>query len=382
MTRVEINIENVGHNLKVIKSYIGNNKTKIMAIVKSNAYGHGILEISKQVIKNGVDGLGIALVDDGIKLRNGGVKVPIYILGESPLSITGDVLKYNLTLSINSYKKAEMVSKRCAELGGEIDVHVNIDTGMNRVGINYGNAVAEIKKIVSLPNINVNGVFTHFSCAGDEQDTYTKIQWARFKKIIGELKNNKININLFHCSNSAAFLRYKEMRLDMVRLGIPIYGLSPFNSNYQRWLDKEAVDTISRLKSVLTLKTGISFIKKIKSGEYISYGGSFKTNRESIIATIPIGYADGYCRLLSNKSVVLINGQYAPIVGNITMDQLMVDITDINSTEKISVGDDATLIGGPIGGEVSADNLANLMGTINYEIICMLKDRIPRICIG
>ena len=163
MTRVEINLENIEHNLKVIKSYIGNNKTKIMAIVKSNAYGHGILEISKQVIKNGVDGLGIALVDDGIKLRNEGVKIPIYILGESPLSITGDVLKYNLTLSINSYKKAEMVSKRCAELGGEIDVHVNIDTGMNRVGINYGNAVAEIKKIVSLPNINIDGVFTHFS---------------------------------------------------------------------------------------------------------------------------------------------------------------------------------------------------------------------------
>jgi len=376
---IEINLNNLTNNLSLIKSLRNSPTTKIMAVVKADAYGHGAIEISKQAIKSGVYGLGVALVEEGVRLRKSRINVPIYVLGEPPVSVLDDAIRNNLILSVNSYKTAEIISSRCSYLGRGAVVHINVDTGMNRIGINFREAVSKIIKIVSLSNLKVEGIFTHISCASEKDSSYTTLQWKRFKKVMQELRNSKINVDLFHCANSAAFLRYKQMHLDMARIGISMYGLNPFGANSSSWLGNEINEVLSNFKPVLSLKAKISFIKSVCRGECISYSCAFKTNRESVIATIPVGYADGYSRLLSNKSKVLIDGKFAPVVGNITMDQFMVDVTDITATGEISPGKEVILIGGEGDKRISADILADLMGTINYEVVCMLKDRIPRI---
>lgn len=355
-----------------------------MAVVKSNAYGHGLTEISKQAVKSGVYALGVAFAAEGLALRKAGIEVPIYILGEPPMEIINDAVNNNFILCLNSFEKAEAISQKCASLGKKLKIHIKINTGMNRLGINYKDAVEEIEKIISLPNLDVEGLFTHFSCAGEKDESYTLMQWNRFENVIGDLRQKGINPPILHSANSAAFLRYKDFHLDMVRLGISIYGLSPFNETSDKWLSPEILSILSKLKPVLSLKSKISFLKTLAAGESISYGAAFKTNRHSVIATVPIGYADGYTRLFSNKAKVLIGGYLAPVVGNITMDHLMVDVTDIAQKRSIEAGEEVTFIGisGDSGEKITADGLAGLIGTINYEVLCMLKDQIPRVYIN
>lgn len=378
----EVNLSNIDHNINVIKSYANSPHTKVMAVVKGDAYGHGIIEVSKQVVKSGVDSLGVAFVEEAIKLREANIGGPIYILREAPLGALEDAIKYNLVLTVNSYEMAEVVSEKCSSLGKKIIVHINVDTGLNRLGINFKDAIHEIVKIVSLPNIEVEGVFTHFSAA-DEKDnsSYTKLQWSRFNKIIQELEKLKIKIDIFHCANSATTFRYKEMHLGMVRPGLAIYGLNPFPKQSSRWLREDICDVVSNLKPAFSLKAKIFFIKNVQPGEYISYNLGFKTKRESIIAIVPIGYSNGYSRLLSNKSKILIDGKYAPVVGNVCMDLFMIDITDIASTSKVSFGSEVIIIGKDGEREVSVEDLADLMGTIKHEIVTSFKNNIPRIYI-
>ncbi|MFO7929257.1 MAG: alanine racemase, partial [Candidatus Humimicrobiaceae bacterium] len=257
-------------------------------------------------------------------------------------------------------------------LGKTANCHINIDTGMNRLGINFRDCVKLIKKILELDYISIEGIFTHFSCASEKGDRFTETQWKRFGEVLKELRELKKEIKFSHCCNSAAFLKYRKMEMDMVRLGIAIYGLNPFSSS------KPKLD----LKPVLSLKSRITFIKKVAPGEGISYCSTFKTNRESIIATIPIGYADGYSRILSNKVSAIINGQFAPLVGNITMDQIMIDLTDIEGADGIKAGDEVILLGSSGNKRISAENLAELAETINYEIVCNYRSRIPRIFIN
>ena len=292
-----------------------------------------------------------------------------------------DAVKHNLVLTINSYEMAKVVSHKCSSLGKKIIVHINIDTGLNRLGINYKNAIPDIVKITTLPNIEVEGVFTHFAAADEEDDSYTKLQWDRFSKIIQELEKLKIKIDIFHCANSATTFRYKEMHLGIVRPGLAIYGLSPFPKKSSRWLKKDICNVVSNLKPAFSLKANIFFIKNVQSGEYISYNLGFKTNRKSVIAVVPLGYGNGYSRLLSNKSKVLVNGMYAPVVGNICMDVFMIDITDIVSTSKVSLASEVILIGKDKGKEISTENLADLMGTIKHEVLTSFKKNIPRIYI-
>jgi len=377
----EISLKNLAHNLNVIKSYINSSQTKIMTVVKADAYGHGAIEISKQAIESGAHGMGVSLVEEGVKLRRANISAPVYVLGEPPPAAIEDAVKYDLVLSINSYRTAKIISEKCSYLGKNAVVHINVDTGMNRVGINFKDAVTEIIKINSMTGLKVEGAFTHFSCAHLEDSSYTKAQWNRFRKIIKELKNSKVDIKIFHCANSAAFLRHRETHLDMVRTGISIYGLNPFGGDSCRWLSSETTSILSSFEPVLSLKTKISFVKKIPAGQCISYGCTFKTKRESIIATLPVGYADGYSRLLSNKSRVLVGGQFAPVVGNITMDQIMIDVTDIVGEKCISTENEVVLIGKSKGKKITVDFIADLMGTINYEVTCMLKNRIPKIYI-
>ena len=380
-TRIEINLTNLSNNIRVLKSWLNTPETRIMAVVKSNAYGHGMVEISKQAVKSGVNALGVVLAEDGIRLRKAGIKIPVYLLGEPPMEIVRDAIKYDFVLGLNSFEKAELISQRCEKFGKKITVHIKVDTGMNRIGINFREAVDEIERIVGLKGLKVEGIFTHFSCAGEKDESYTKMQWQRFQDVLGQLEARKINFQVVHCANSAAFLRYRDFHLDMVRLGISIYGLSPFGIDSGSWLDSKISELLVGLKPVLCLKSKVSFVKAVTEGESISYGATFRTARPSIIATIPIGYADGYSRLFSNKASVLINGGLAPVIGNVTMDQIMVDITDIKGNRQIKEGTEVTLIGNSTSRKMTADYLADIMGTINYEVLCMLKDRIPRIYI-
>jgi alanine racemase len=377
----EINLENLSHNIEIIRSYLDSESTGIMAVVKADAYGHGAVEVSKQAVKSGVNALGVALVEEGVELRKAGIDKPIYVLGESPAETIGEAVENHLVLCINSYESAQFISKECAKAGKEITVNLNVDTGMNRIGVNFNGATGQISKILSLPNLKFDSVSTHYACAGSSDGSYTELQWKRFNEIIKHIKDRKTSIRFYHCANSAAFFRYKNMHIDMVRIGISLYGLNPYGKNYYDWLSPDAVDAVSKLKPVYSLKTRITFIKKVLKGMTVSYCGTFKTQRDSVIATVPVGYADGYSRLLSNKAIVLIKGKPAPVVGNVTMDQFMIDVTDIAKIDGVSVGDEVILIGEYKGHRITAEDLAKLIGTINYEVVCMFKNRIPRILI-
>src|SRR5450830_624243 len=235
---IEINLENLSHNFELIKGYIDNFKAspvnlkpKIMAVVKANAYGHGLIEISRQAIESGASWLGVALVQEGLRLRNGGIKAPILCLGSHAPQKIKDALSNDISLSVTSLESAKLISDLCQELNMEAKVHIKIDTGMNRIGINHRNAIQSIILIKKMPNIKIDGVFTHFACASKKEDSYTLMQWEIFNKIMSELKIFCPDITTYHCANSAIFARYPYMHLDIVRPGIIIYGINPFNND-------------------------------------------------------------------------------------------------------------------------------------------------------
>jgi len=376
----EIDLANLDHNIRLIRSAGSAEDARIMAVVKADGYGHGAVEISKQVLKSGASALGVALVEEGIKLRKAGIDSPIYVLWECSPHSVADAVKNKLILTINSLSSAEDFSGIAKKAEGDLHVNINIDTGMNRLGINWKDAAGEIPVIKKIRGLNIEGIFSHFSCASEENDDFSKLQWERFsglRKEIGEILPDTGHI--YHFANSAAFFRFPFSRLDMARIGLSIYGLNPYGEGWGEWIPEETRNMISALKPVLSLKSRISFIKKTGAGEPISYCGTFKTKAESVIATIPVGYADGYSRLLSNKAKVLIGGMEAPVVGNITMDQFMVDITGIVKVKNVECGDEVVLIGRSGDKEILVEDIAELAGTINYEIVCMISDRIPRV---
>ena len=376
----EIDLANLDHNMRLIIAAGSSRETGIMAVVKADGYGHGAVEVSKQVLKSGASALGVALVEEGIKLRKAGIGAPIYVLGECSPHSVADAVKNKLILTINSLASAENFSGTAEKAEGDLHVNINIDTGMNRIGINWKDAAGEISMIKKIRSLNIEGIFSHFSCASEENDDFSKLQWERFSGLRKEIEEILPDINnIYHFANSAAFLRFQFSHLDMARIGLSLYGLNPYGERWDEWISGETRKVISGLKPVLSLRSRISFIKKTGTGEPISYCGTFKTKTESVIATIPVGYADGYNRLLSNKAKVLIGGMEAPVVGNITMDQFMVDITDIAKVRNIECGDEAILIGRSGDKEILVEDIAELAGTINYEVVCMISDRIPRI---
>lgn len=382
---VEINLKNLESNLKLIQKFISsynpagmNKKPSIMTVVKANAYGHGLLEISKRALDAGSSSLGVALIHEGLKLRNGGIKAPIICLGAHSPEKVKDAVENDINLSVTSLESAKIISDVCCSINKDCRVHIKIDTGMNRIGLNFKDAARDIIEISKMPGITIEGVFTHFACASKKEDSYNTLQWDRFNKIMHELKIKCPEIRNYHCSNSAAFLRYPKMHLDIVRLGIIVYGINPFNEDYTDFCSKDVIDFLKNLKPVLSLKAKISFVKRIPKGESISYCGTFKTERDSIIATIPVGYADGYSWNFSNKAYTIFNDSLAPVVGNITMDQTMIDLTGCSGAEGVKAGDEIVLIGRSGNKEITVTELAGLIETINYEIICMIGDRIPR----
>lgn len=362
----EINLDNLAHNIKEVKRNINKN-TLIMAVVKANAYGHGAIEVSKVFLENGGDRLAVATLSEAMELRLNEIDAPILILGYTPKSQYARILKYNLIPTIYSYEFAKALSEEAIKLGIVGKIHIKIDSGLGRIGFLPGDeTISEIIRISKLPNIEIEGIFTHFAKADEMDKVYTRLQYNRFIDIVNKLEDKGVYIPIKHASNSAAIIDMPEYNLNMVRAGIMLYGLYPSNK-----VNKNNI----KLKPAMTLKAKISNIKEVSEGTGISYGQIFVTKRKSKIATIPIGYADGLTRLLTLKGEAFVNGQTVPIIGRICMDQCMLDVTDI---ENVKIEDEVILFGdGKTGPHI--DEVANKLNTINYEILCMIGRRVPRV---
>lgn len=365
-----INLDNIAQNTAILRDNL-NRTVEIMAVVKADAYGHGAEKTIPVLLRNGVTRLAVSMLDEAIELRKRGIDVPILVLGYTNPRRAEEIIEYDITQTVYTMELAIALSKAAVKLGCEVRVHIKIDTGMLRVGFMAGyDSIKQIHKIGNLPKIVIEGIYTHFSTADEEDRTYTENQFEKFMSVVNELGRLGIQIPIKHACNSAAILKYPHMHLDMVRPGILLYGISPSKN----------ID-ISKLGYTpsMTLKTNVVQTKEIEKGQSVSYGRTFTANRKSTIATIPIGYADGYLRSLSNKAEVLINDQRFPIAGTICMDTCMVDIT--SSEKEIKIGDEAVLFGKMGDNYIPIQEIASLMNTISYEVVCLIGRRVPRVYI-
>ncbi|MDD5477618.1 MAG: alanine racemase [Candidatus Omnitrophica bacterium] len=360
-TWAEVNLNNLEHNFREVKSLLGS-RTKILVTVKADAYGHGLIPVAKRLSACGVDYLGVASIDEGIKLRKAGVKTPILLLGLILKKDIRPLFTYCLTPTVCDKEMASAINAKAAKLKKKINLHIKVDTGMGRIGVLPDGAFKLVKDIHQLKNIAIEGIFTHFAFA-DLDRKFTDYQINLFEKLVSDLEKSGIAIPLVHAANSIGLIDYKDSHFTMVRPGLVIYGLHP----------KEGLRI--NLKPVLSLKTRIVFIKQVPQGTGISYGRTYITKRPTRIITLPIGYGDGYPRNLSNLAWLLIGGRRFRIAGRICMDQIMVDVGNF----KPKIGDEVVLIGQQGRQKITAEELARLSGTISYEIVCGLGSRIPRI---
>ncbi len=355
---VEINLDAIEKNILALKSLV-NEKTKVLAVVKADAYGHGSSMIAPTLLASGVDYLGVASIDEGIELRNNKFKCPILVLGAAPVWAFDYAAQNNISLSLfleNHIEAAELTYKKT---GLKTKAHIKLDTGMNRIGVEKDNAVEFIKKVQNSECIELQGIFTHFANA--EFSEKTEEQLKVWNEILSQIDTTGL---LLHCFNTAATIsQYTNDNYNMVRLGLALYGLVPDVPNF--------VKDVPVLVPAMSLKGRIINIHTAKAGTGVSYCHTFVADKDSQIATIPIGYADGVDRRLSNKIFGILNGKKVPQVGNITMDQMMFDISDVEANE----GDVITLIGD----DISINEWAEKLGTINYELICRLKARLSRV---
>ncbi|MBE3593148.1 MAG: alanine racemase [Thermoanaerobacter sp.] len=367
-TRAEIYLDNIVHNLSEIKRWVGKN-VKIMGVVKANAYGHGACQVAKVLIENGVSYLAVATIEEALELRECGINIPILIFGYTPLTQAKELIVNNITQTVFDINYVKDLERIALNAGKKAKVHVKIDTGMGRIGYtDLKVAEKEIEKMMEMEGVEVQGIFSHFATSDEKNKTYAEKQFDMFKKLLERLKEKGINIPLKHIANSGAIIDLKYTYLDMVRPGIVLYGSYP-SEEVERPLD---------LKQTMGFKTKIVHIKEVPEGTSISYGRTFITKRKSKIATLPVGYADGFNRLLSNNHHVLVKGKYAPVIGRICMDQTMIDVTDI---EGVELGDDVVIFGSQKGEKITADEIAKKLDTIPYEVYCGISRRVPRIYI-
>lgn len=363
----EVNLDNLAFNMQEIRK-ISKSK-EIIGVVKADAYGHGAVDIAPVLLENGATRLAVAVLSEGVELRREGIDCPIIILGFTSPSLIGDLLKYDIEQTVFSYEYAEELSKVASKKHKIAKIHIAVDTGMGRIGfLPNKNSVEEIYKISNLPNVCIEGIFSHFSTADERDKEYTYGQLKKFNEFYKLLQDKGIDIKMRHIANSASIIDLPEAHFEAVRPGIILYGYYPSEE-----VNKEKI----KLKPVMELKANIAHIKSVTSGQYISYGRRFKSDRESVIATLPVGYADGYTRALFNKGKVILHNEFAAVIGSICMDQCMIDITDISS--EVKVGDEVTLMGRSDRIKFDADDVAKALGTINYEVICAISKRVPRV---
>ncbi|NLZ81844.1 MAG: alanine racemase [Clostridiales bacterium] len=362
-----IHLDSVLSNLMEIKKNLINN-AEVMAVVKTDAYGHGAVEIARK-IEAFVVGFAVATVEEAISLINHGIKKPVLILGFIHESLYETIVLNDIRIPIYTYEAAKKLSKIAGNLQRVANIHIKIDTGMNRLGAADTDSTIEmIKDIKLLPNIDVEGIFTHFIAADEVDKSKSDNQLEHFRSLLHKLELYGVEIPIKHCSNSAATIDIPTSHFNMVRIGISLYGLYPSNE-----VNTEKIKLIPSLE----LKSHIVYLKDVEKGNGISYGSTYITTEKTSVATIPVGYGDGYPRYLSNKGYVLVRGQKAPILGRVCMDQFMVDVSHIEGAKE---GDVVTLVGEDAGQRISVEDLTRMgESTFNYEFLCGLGKRIPRV---
>ncbi len=365
-TMIEINLDAVANNVQQFRQHLASG-TQIMAVVKADAYGHGAIYVAKSALQAGASCLGVSFVDEGIELREAGIVAPIVILGYTPPEDVSLALEHDLTLTVFSEESLQEVGRVARQRGERAKIHVKVDTGMGRIGLPPDKAVSFIAQASQMNSIDIEGLFTHFSTADESDQRYWQKQEDCFRQVVAELKNRRIHIPLIHCSNSAAAIERPHRVYNMIRLGISLYGFYPSDE-----VNKKAVS----LKPVLRLTSKVVQVKKPPKGTGISYGKTFITSGKEWIATVPIGYADGIDRRLSNTGYALVNGTRVPIVGRVCMDFLMLDVT---KAYPVRVGDEVVLYGEQGTASIRVDEVAKQLQTIHYEVVCMLGHRIPRV---
>lgn len=363
---VNIDLDAVCYNIVESKKRLSSG-TKLMAVIKADGYGHGAVPIAR-VLNAYVKVYGVAIIEEAVELRKAGILKPIMILGAIAKEQIPTVVAYDVIATVFSFEMAEAIAIEAEKQRKSAKVHIKIDTGMGRLGfLPTQEAVHEIIKICNLPHLNAEGIFTHFSCADHKDKSSANVQINKFTEFIKKLESEGVTFLVRHASNSAAIVDMPEIQLNMVRSGITTYGLYPSD---------EVLKENLKLRPALEFKTHVSHVKRVKKGTFIGYGSTYTTESDRVIATIPVGYADGYSRKLSNKGRVLIKGQFAEVVGRICMDQFMVDVTDIRD---VLIGDVVTLVGRDGGNYIPVEEPANLSGSFNYEFICNISKRVPRI---
>ncbi|MCX6163998.1 MAG: alanine racemase [Ignavibacteriae bacterium] len=378
-TRAEIDLNKLEYNFNRIKKHLQKNnpsrkRIKICGVVKANAYGHGIQEISKKLISIGADYLGVANYDEAIKLRTTIPDASILVFGTlihskfKPATYVKRLLKNDLIATVASLETARFLDYFSKRLGKKFKVHIKVDTGMKRIGFDVKGAFKNISQVFTYKNLDIEGIYTHFATA-ESDIPFAKQQLTKFKELLHLLKKAGMEFPIIHTANSGAVLDIKESYFDMVRPGLILYGYYPSDSNIKK----------IPLKPIMNLKSKVTYIKRVEPNTSISYGRDYYTDERSFIGSIPIGYGDGYWRALSNRAKVLINGKFYPIVGNITMDWLMVNLGE---RSNVRVGDDVLLMGSENDYNIGADKLARMTKTIPYEICCAVADRVQRIYIN
>ena len=369
-TRAEVSLGRIRNNIDVVRSLVGPN-VKIMAMVKSNAYGHGIKVISETLLNAGAHYLGVAYLEEAIYLRKSGITAPILVCGAINTDQIEDFLTHDIEITSSSIDKSAAISSVAKRLGKTAKVHLKIDTGMERIGVHWYNAERFIERTLELANISVKGIFSHLAKAESDKE-FTETQIGRFDRVADFMARKNVLPGLVHLANSAAIIGSQKSHFTMVRPGIMLYGYNPFGYDPDREFGGR------KILPAMTLKTKVSYFKVCPPGTGISYNHSYVTKSQTRIVTLPLGYGDGYNRLLSNRGEAVIRGKSYPIVGTVCMDQVMVDIGMDGTAYN---GDDVLLFGEMNGSRIPLESLCNKIGTITYEFLCNISQRVPRIYI-
>jgi alanine racemase len=367
-TWAEIDLDNLAFNFRSAKEFIGSD-TKYMAVVKADAYGHGAVACARRLESEGVDWFGVALPEEGVELREAGIRKRILCLGGFWEGQETLALNYSLTPVIFQIEKAAILNHAAATRGTDVSIHVKVDTGMGRIGVRFDHVEEFAEKLRSLSHLRVEGVMTHFAAADDlDQTHFTNLQMERFNSAVAVFREKGFNPAYLDLANSPGAVVHPASRSNLVRLGGILYGLG--GDVLPNGVAKP------ELKPVMSVRTRVAHLKRVPAGETIGYGRTFHTEQDSLIATIPIGYQDGYSRTLSNIGHAIVRGSLVEVAGRVSMDWTMLDVTGV---EGVQVGDEVTLIGTDNGQHIGAENLAKATGTISYEITCGINRRVPRL---
>jgi alanine racemase len=365
VTWAEIDLDAIAKNVRAYQRHVGNN-VEIMAVVKANAYGHGAVPVARAALQAGATRLAIHRLVEGIELRRAGITAPILIMGYTPPSGVEQIVRWQLTPSLITLEFAETLSSQAISSGRHVPVHIKVDTGMNRYGLLPSEVLGFSQALLKLPGLQMEGLFTHFATADWNDQTFVRQQLADFNAVVSGLQANQIQVPILHAANSAAAMKLPESHFNAIRIGIAMYGLDPSDE----W------PPVFEIHPALTLKSRVSRVRELPAGAGISYGRTYVTDKPIQAALVPVGYGDGFHRILSNKGEVLIHGQRAPIRGRVCMDQFVTDISGISGVKQ---DDEVVIIGRQGNAAIRAEEIAHLAGTINYEVTTSLLPRVTRV---